>query len=132
MEKLPLYIIITSIAIFAFFTIPVYGLENNIDYVLSGENTFIVISTGNENADLSIIDGGISVNDEWEIFESQNIKRIRISDDGNIGKVFGATEDGNNFYIIWKIENGESEIFSKIWKDGESFKLIEKMIIDYL
>lgn len=120
-----------SILSLIFFISPAWGLEIDTEYAFLGDEIFIVLETIGDN-EMSVIDGGILVNEQWHYFDIDNMKIIRITEDVNHGKVFGHTENNHYFYILWDVDEDTVELMGKMWVDEEKARIIETVEVEPL
>lgn len=123
--------LIFGISFTLLFTSPAWGLENNTEYAFLGDEIFIVLETIGDN-EMSVIDGGFLINDEWNYFDIENIKITRITADGEEGKIFGQTENDHNFFIKWIIDGNTAKIIGKMWTDDDKIRTIESVDVEPL
>lgn len=103
-------------------TLSVEGLESDESYFLDSENTFMILEMS-QNGTPIILEGGISVDEVWYDWDAENLKVTRITDNGDAGRIFGTTDEGISFYIIYDLN--ESEIRIKVWHDRTTTSIIE-------
>ncbi len=120
-----------SFLLLGFFISPAWGLEDNTEYAFLGNEIFLVLETIGNN-EMSVIDGGILVNDKWDYFDIENIKITRISEDVDTGKIFGQTESNHSFFIKWDIDGTTAEIKGIIWTDDDRIRIIESVDVEPL
>lgn len=109
----------------------IYALESNTEYFIDSENMFLIVSVDSSNK-VTFVDGGISVNDEWHEFDESQIKIWRTTEDGDSGRIFGRTTQGNLYYVIYDIENGKADLLSKLWHDGIKTRIVEQATVEKL
>jgi len=120
-----------SVLILSFFISPAWGLEANTEYAFLGDEIFVVLETLGDN-EMSVIDGGFLINDEWYYFDIENIKITRTSVDADQGKIFGQTENNHSFLIKWDIDGTTAQIKGEMWTDDDKIRIIESVDVEPL
>ena len=123
--------VFVGLFVLTFALTPAWALENDTEYILQGEEIFVVFETIG-NVKLSTIDGGILHNDEWYFFDIDNIKINRSLDDANKMQLFGTTEDGHNFDFKWEINGDTVSLSGEFDADGEKIMIIENILLEKL
>ena len=108
-----------------------HALESNTEYFIDSKNAFVIISL-DSSGKTTLLDGGMIVNGEWELWETSNLKLSRILNDGELGRFFGRSEAGNLFYGKYDILGDQAQLMIKIWHDGIKTKIIEKATVSDL
>ena len=99
-------------ALIAFSLTPVFALEQGGEYLVEDQHETLIIFSLDDDKNIEIfLDGNETI-----------LKHAKISNDGDNGRFFGETMDGNKvFYIIYDLEN--DKFFTKIY-DTNSLKVI--------
>lgn len=108
----------------------VQALESESDYLIYSDNIGIIISTDSNNV-TTLTDGWVLIELDEQSFDMDNIKKSRISSDGEQGKFLGRTSEGNMFYAIYDISD-EPKLLIKVWIEGVSTRIVEQAIVENL
>lgn len=108
------YLLIVLIALSGAVTIPAFALDSG-EYLIESDQTLILITVSENEA---VIDDLF-----FEGVETQ-LKFIRISSDGNNGRIFGDV-DGKFFYIIFDVEENTFNI--KTWDGKDKTKSFQTL-----
>lgn len=121
--------IILSMAILAILvSIPsIDALESNTEYFIESDNIVVIISVDFQDK-VSLVDGWVTVDEEIQMFDMNNIKTTRISDANERGRFLGTTETGSVFYVIYDLTN-EPQLLIKVWSDQSKTRLVESATI---
>jgi len=109
----------------------VNALESNLEYFIDSENMFFIVAVDSSNK-VTFVNGGMAVNDEWHEFDENQIKVWRTTDEGDKGRIFGRTTQGDLYYAIYDIENGKATVYSKLWHDGIKTRIVEDATVEKL
>lgn len=124
-------IIILSISLLSALVIPVYALESNTEYYINSESMFLILEVDSSN-NVIFVEGAIIMDDEYHEFDTTQVKVLRITDDGDHGRIFGKTIQGDYYYMIYNIDGENTTLFSILWNDGTKTRIIENAIADKL
>ena len=103
-----------------------YALESNRTYFVDSKNVFFIVDVDSSKK-TTLIKGGCVVSDEWMYFE--NIKIWRPASDGDSGRAFGKTTEGNLFYALFDITDDTAKVSCKVWHDGIKTRIVENGIV---
>jgi len=124
-------IIILSVSLLLVSVISVYALESNTEYFISSESILLVFKVDSSNK-VILADGIIMINDVSYDFDITQVKVWRITDNGDHGRIFGKTIQGDYYYMIYDIDGEKVTLFSKLWHDGTKTRILEDATIDKL
>ena len=129
MKKIVFLVMIFAIGII---TLPsIHALEPNNEYFVETENIILVLLVDENNN--TVLDYAHIVSGERTFdIESEQIKKHRISANGDTGSIYGHTTDNGIFYLKYEIVDENVEVLVKIWKDGVKTRIIENGSIDSL
>ncbi len=101
-----------------------FGLESNTDYFISSDSIYLIFEVGTSNEN-TLTEGGITIDDILYEFDVDQVQIWRVTNDGDYGRIFGKTLDGDYYYLIYDMNGFEGKLLLKIWTDGHVTKLIE-------
>jgi len=128
------FIILTAIGVIALVGISVSeidALETNTEYFIDSENMFLIVAVDASNK-VTFVDGGIAVNDKWYMFDENNIKIWRTAEQGDSGRIFGRTIQGDLFYAKYEVNRNEGTNFCLLWHDGIKTRIVENSTVEKL
>lgn len=101
-----------------------FGLEPNTDYFISSDSMYLIfeVVVSDENI---LTEGGITIDNILYEFDVDQVKIWRVTNDGDYGRIFGKTLDGDYYYLIYDMNGFDGKLLIKIWTDGNVTKLIE-------
>jgi len=108
-----------------------FALESDTDYVINSDSVFLILEVDSSN-NVNFTDGGITINDTYNELDMNQVKVLRVTENGDHGRIFGKTIQGDNYYIVYDIDGNNATIYSKIWQDNTNTRLIENANIDKL
>ena len=111
--------------------IPAFALESDTEYFISSDSVYLIFQVGAANEN-TLADGGITINDVLYEIDIDQVKTWRVTNDGDYGRIFGQTIDGDNYYLIYDMKGNEGKVLLKIWQDENTTRLIEDADIDRL
>jgi len=111
--------------------IPVFALESDTEYFIESENIFLILSTDSAN-EIIFDGGGVTADGVLFEFDEKQIKVIRITENGDHGRIFGKTIQGNYYYVIYDITDDDVKLYAKVWHNNTTTRLVEVATIEKL
>ena len=106
-----------------------YALDLNTTYFVDSQNVFFIVDVDSAGK-ATLSDAGCSISNEWQYLEE--IKVWRTTEQGDNGRVFGKTTEGNYLYGIYSIDGDKADLFCKVWHDGIKTRVVEKGTVEPL
>ena len=103
------------------------ALESDTEYFIESDNIVVIIDVDYQNQ-VSLVDGWVTVNEEIQLFDMDNIKTSRVSDGNERGRFLGTTEIGDTFYVIYDLTN-EPTLLIKVWNDQSKTRWVESATV---
>jgi hypothetical protein len=105
-----------------------YALETNNNYFVESKETFMMIEI-DSSGKTTLQQGGMVINNQWEYWDAESLKKSQTQKNGDIGRFFGKTSNGNLFYGMYDIVGNIAQIKIKIMHDGIKSVIIENASI---
>jgi len=109
----------------------IFGLESDTDYFVSSDSVYLIFQVGASNEN-TLIEGGITIDNTLYELDVDQVKIWRVTNDGDYGRIFGKTTNGDNYYLIYDMNGFDGKILLKVWTDENIIRVIEDAEIDKL
>ncbi len=108
-----------------------FALESNTAYFIDSESMYIILIIDPNNK-VTVNDVGITVDGKFYELDETQLKVWRATENGDKGRIFGKTLQGDYYYTIYEIDGETAKISTKLWHNGTVTRIIETALVEKL